>query len=48
MYGDGKYTSLKKKVCDARIHKQAAPTVYTIWTTIVCPYARSASITCLV
>jgi hypothetical protein len=49
MYGDGKYTSaLKKKTSTARIHKQVGPTVYTIWITTVCPYARSASITYLV
>jgi len=49
MYGDGKYTSsLRKKACDARIHNQARPTVYTIWITIVRPYACSTSITYLV
>jgi hypothetical protein len=47
MYGDGKCTSLKKKACDARIHKQAGPIVHTIWIT-VCPYACSAPITYLV
>jgi hypothetical protein len=49
MYGDSKYTSsLKKKSYDARIHKQAGPTVYTIWITIVCPYACSVSFTYVV